>query len=178
MAEPTTLARPYAKAAFEYASERGELDSWLAQLRVAAAVAVEPRVRALLDAPALTATEQGEQFIGLLGDSADDAVGNYLRLLASNRRLPLLPQVCRQFEALKADRDRVVEVEVVSAFDLPQDVNERIASALGKRLQREILVSSETDASLLGGILIRAGDTVIDGSVRGRLNKLADALTN
>ena len=178
MAEPTTLARPYAKAAFEYASDKGELDSWQAQLQLAATVSAEPRVRALLDDPALTAAEQGEQFGSLLGDSISEPLGNFFALLAANRRLVLLPQILRQFEALKAERERVIEVQVVSAFDLPADVSERIAAALGERLHREVMVSSATDASLLGGVLIRAGDTVIDGSVRGRLNKLADALTN
>ncbi|MHA7816478.1 MAG: F0F1 ATP synthase subunit delta [Pseudohaliea sp.] len=178
MAEPTTLARPYARAAFEYASEKGELDRWQEQLAVAAGVSVDPRVRALLDDPSLTASEQGERFLALLGDSASEPLRNYLELMAANRRLLLLPQVLQQFEALKAERERVIEVEVISAFDLPEDVSERIAAALGKRLQREVLVSRATDASLLGGVLIRAGDTVIDGSVRGRLSRLADALTN
>jgi F-type H+-transporting ATPase subunit delta len=178
MAEPTTLARPYARAAFEYASEKGELSLWLSQLQLAAAVAAEPAVLAVLDNPSLTASAQGERFLDLLGDSVGEPMGNFLRLLAANRRLVLLPQVLLQFEALKAERERVIEVEVISAFDLPDSVSERLAAALGKRLHREVLVSSATDASLLGGVLIRAGDTVIDGSVRGRLNKLADALTN
>jgi len=178
MAELSTLARPYAKAAFEYASDKGDLESWLAQLQLAAAVAAEPRVVALLNDPALTATEQSDRFLGLLGDNASAPVQNYLRVLAGNRRLPLLPQVCRQFAELKAERERVVEVQVLSAFDLPEDVRDRIAAALGKRLDREVVVSSETDPALLGGLLIRAGDTVIDGSVRGRLNKLAEALTH
>ncbi len=178
MAEPTTLARPYARAAFEYASEKGELDPWLSQLQLAATVAVEPAVLALLDDPSLTASEQGERFLDLLGDSVSGSLGNFLKLLAAKRRLVLLPQVLLQFEALKAERERVLEVQVISAFDLPDSVSERLAAALGKRLHREVLVSSATDASLLGGVLIRAGDTVIDGSVRGRLNKLADALTN
>ena len=178
MAELSTLARPYAKAAFEYASDKGDLEKWLTQLQLAAAVAAEPRVVALLNDPALTAAEQSDRFLGLLGDNASAPVQNYLRVLAANRRLPLLPQVCRQFAELKAERERVVEVQVLSAFDLPEDGRDRIAAALGKRLDREVVVSSETDPALLGGLLIRAGDTVIDGSVRGRLNKLAEALTH
>ncbi|HKK23687.1 MAG TPA: F0F1 ATP synthase subunit delta [Pseudohaliea sp.] len=178
MAELSTLARPYARAAFEYASDKGELEGWLTQLQLAAALAAEPRVVALLGDPSLTTAQQAEQFLGLLGDEAAGPVRNYLRVLAGNRRLPLLPQVCRQFADLKAERERVVEVQVHSAFDLPEDVRDRIAAALGKRLEREVVVTSETDPALLGGVLIRAGDTVIDGSVRGRLNKLAEALTH
>lgn len=178
MAELSTLARPYARAAFEYADRQGQLQEWLDNLRTAAAVATEPRVRELLENPALTPAQQADAFIELCGVDLAAPFANYLRVLAANRRLPLLPQVLTQFHALKAAREQSVQVEVVSAFALPEETRQRIAAALGKRLQREVIVSSETDGSLLGGVLIRAGDTVIDGSVRGRLNKLSEALTH
>lgn len=178
MAELSTLARPYARAAFEYARDKGELDSWLAQLATAAAVAADERVETMLGNPALTSAQQADTFVALCGDTLEAPAQNYLRVLADNHRLGLLPEILELFGDLKAAQEKAVEVQVVSAFELPDAVRERIATALGERLQREIIVRSETDDSLLGGVLIRAGDTVIDGSVRGRLNKLAEALTH
>lgn len=178
MAETSTLARPYARAAFEYAGEHGLRDRWFEQLNLGAAVAAEPVVGAMLANPAMTAAEQAEQFISLCAADTDEPFRNFLRVLAGNRRLPLLPEILRQYAQLKADSERAVDVQLVSAFALPEDVRDRIASALGKRLAREVHLSTEIDSSLIGGVLIRAGDTVIDGSVRGRLNKLAEALTH
>jgi F-type H+-transporting ATPase subunit delta len=178
MAELSTLARPYAKAAFEYADDKGSLDAWLDQLGVAAAVAGEDRVRDLLGQPSLTTEQQAQRFIELCGDSLDAPVANFIRVLADNRRLPLLPEVRAQFSQLKAAREKSIDVQVISAYDLPEETRDRLAQALGKKLSREVVVSTETDEALIGGVLIRAGDTVIDGSVRGRLNKLAEALTN
>jgi len=105
-------------------------------------------------------------------------MANFIRVLASNRRLPLLPEISAQFAELRAAREKSIDVHVVSAFELPQETRDRLARALGSKLKRDVNLSSETDSSLLGGLLIRAGDTVIDGSVRGRLSKLAEALTN
>jgi F-type H+-transporting ATPase subunit delta len=178
MAESSTLARPYARAAFEYAGEHGLRDAWLHQLRLCAAVAAEPSVARMLANPALTAGSQVEQFIALCADDIDQPMRQFLQVLSANRRLALLPEILQQFAQLKADSERSVDVQVVSAFALPDEMRDRISAALGRRLQREVNVSTHTDSSLIGGVLIRAGDTVIDGSVRGRLNKLAEALTH
>ncbi len=178
MAEISTLARPYAKAAFNYADDNATLDTWLEQLSMAAAIAREPRVRDVLASPALTAAKQAELFVDLCGDEVTEPVANFIRVLASNRRLPLLPEVSAQFAELRAAREKSIDVHVVSAYELPQETRDRVAEVLGRKLGREVRLSSEIDSSLLGGLLIRAGDTVIDGSVRGRLNKLAEALTN
>lgn len=178
MAELRTLARPYARAAFEYADAAGDLDAWLRELSLIAAVVREPRVKGMLSDPALTTDEQAQRVIEICGDSLGDSRGRYVHVLASNRRLGLAPDIVQLFAQLKAQREQSVEVELISAYELPESVRDRIAAALGKRLQREVIVSSETDNSLIGGVLIRAGDLVIDGSVRGRLNKLAEALTH
>lgn len=178
MAELSTLARPYARAAFEYADGHSALDVWLEELATAAAIAAEDRVREVLSRPALTADKQAELFIGLCGDSVSESMANFLRVLAANRRLTLLPEISAQFAELRAAREKSIDVQVISAFELSQEARDRLSDVLGKRLEREVRLSSETDSSLLGGLLIRAGDTVIDGSVRGRLNKLAEALTN
>lgn len=178
MAELRTLARPYARAAFEYADAAGELDQWLTELSLVAAVVSDERVQAMLANPALTTAEQAQRFIDLCGDELGDSRRRYVQVLAENRRLALAPEILALFSQLKAQREQSVEVEVISAYELPESVRDRIAAALGKRLDREVVVTSETDSSLIGGVLIRAGDLVIDGSVRGRLSKLAEALAH
>lgn len=178
MAELSTLARPYARAAFEYANSEQALDAWQRELALIAAVVAEPTVKTLLGDPALTTQAQAAAFLALCGDELGDSRRRFVAVLAENRRLGLAPQIAEQFAALKAQREQSVDVEMLSAFEIPDAVRERLAGALSKRLARQVVVTTRTDPALLGGVLIRAGDLVIDGSVRGRLNKLAEALTN
>lgn len=178
MAELSTLARPYARAAFEYANTEGALNEWLTELQLIAAVVSDAAVQGLLGDPSLTTDKQADAFVDLLGDELGESRKRFLHVLAENRRLGLVPNILTQFAQLKAQREQSVDVEMVSPFEVPDAVRDRIAQALGKRLDREVVVSTSIDSSLLGGVLIRAGDLVIDGSVRGRLNKLAEALTN
>lgn len=177
MIEPTTLARPYAHAAFEYARANGALDSWLTQLTTLAQIAAEPRVDAMLKDPARTGAERADALLTLLGDDVDASLRNFVSVMAENGRLELLPDVMALFEQLKADIEALVNVEVTSAYDLSADELQQLSNALGARLERSVSITSHTDPTLLGGALIRAGDLVIDGSVRGRLNKLAGTLT-
>jgi len=176
MAETSTLARPYARAAFEYAAEHATLGQWSQELHTCALVVADPRVAAVLDNPALAEEAQAKTVIDLCGDTLGEPVKNFLQVLAGNKRLALLPEIREQFELFKAEQEKTVEVEVISAFELHDALTERIARSLQERLKREIKVSTSIDRELLGGVLIKAGDTVIDGSVRGRLNKLAEAM--
>jgi F-type H+-transporting ATPase subunit delta len=112
------------------------------------------------------------------GDSLPEPVQNFVRVLAENRRLPLLPQVHALFMALKAQQERAVDLRLTSAFDIDEAQGARIAEALGRKLQREVRLSTEVDASLIGGVIIRTDDLVIDGSVRGRLAKLSEAMNS
>lgn len=178
MAELTTLARPYARAAFEYARDSKALGNWHAQLKIAAAVSADVRVQALLRDPSLSGAQLTTIFAEVCGDGLGEAVHNFLAVLAENKRLGLLPQITVLFAGYKASFEKSVDVEVVSAFDLGEEMTQKLAAALAKRLEREVNVHNTTDASLLGGVLIRAGDLVIDGSVRGRLNKLATAMNS
>ena len=178
MAELRTLARPYARAAFEYAGSENDLAGWFEELSLIAAVVADPGVQALLSNPSLTTADQAEQFIALCGDSLGESRQRFVRVLAENRRLGLAEQIVELFAQLKAQREQLVEVELISAFDIPDAVRDRIAEALARRLEREVSVTGATDSDLIGGVLIRAGDLVIDGSVRGRLNKLAEALAH
>lgn len=178
MAELATLARPYAKAAFEYAAGANKLGPWAEMLAVAAGVVQYPGSEKLLASPMLTAEAKGAAFIEICGDKLDANGANFLKALAENKRLELLPAIAQQFEAFKAQKEKTVDVELQSAFALPADVQDKLAKALSAKLDREVKVTGSVDESLIGGVVVRAGDTVIDGSIKGRLAKLAEAMNS
>lgn len=178
MAESSTLARPYAKAAFDYARESSTLAQWSSQLGTAAAVAATEKLARVIGSPSVTAQQQAQLLIDLVGDELSKPVGNFLRVLADNKRLPLLAEIATQFEQLKALQEKSVNVEVASAFPLPDELADKLAQALRGKLQREVSINTVVDRTLLGGVVVRAGDVVIDGSVRGRLAKLARAMNS
>lgn len=178
MAEWITLARPYANAAFSYAAEQNALGDWLRQLQLAASVAGTDKIKSVIASPALTSEQQANTLIALCGDDLSEKVRNFVRALASNKRLPLLPEIAELFERLKTQRENSVNVEIATAFPLDNAASERLAQALSGKLQREVTINTVVDKSLLGGVLVRSGDIVIDGSVRGRLEKLAKAMNS
>jgi F-type H+-transporting ATPase subunit delta len=178
MAELSTLARPYAKAAFEVACDRADLAGWSAQLTTAAVVTQDATVAGMLGSPSLTAEQMADTVIGICGDALNEDGCNFVKVLASNKRLPLLPEILSLFQQYKANQEKSIDVEIVSAFDLGADTAQTLAKVLSKKLERDVKVDSTLDQSLIGGVLIRAGDLVIDGSVRGRLNKLAEAMNS
>jgi len=114
----------------------------------------------------------------ICGDATGREMKNFVSILSANKRLALLPEIHTRFELFKANQEKSVDVEVISAFDLADATLMKLADVLGKKLERDVKVSTSTDQNLLGGVLIRAGDLVIDGSVRGRLNKLAEAMNS
>ena len=176
MAELTTLARPYAKAAFEYALAAKDLAGWSASLKTAAAVAQHPVMQQVLGLPSYTADQKAQIFVDVCGDQLSAKGQNFIKNLATNKRLALLPHIAVNFELLKAAQEKTIDVEVVSAFTLSADLQEKLANALSKKLSCDVRVQASVDESLIGGALIRAGDTIIDGSLRGRLAKLAEAM--
>ncbi len=178
MAELITLARPYAKAAFETALQDGALDKWSGMIALSAAVSAEARVSALLSSPSLSSEQIADAFIGVCGDELDAKGQNLVSLLAENKRLVLLPEISTLFENLKANQEMSVDVEITTAFEISSDVSNKLAQALKDRLQREILLTTNVDQSLIGGAIIRAGDNVIDSSVRGKLSKLAESMNS
>ena len=178
MAELSTLARPYARAAFEYARGGDALQAWSEQLATAAAVSQDATMQSVFSNPSLTASQQAQMLGEVCGEALSEKMQNYIAILAANKRLPLLPEIYALFTRYKANQEKSIDVEVISAFDLDDATSDRLASVLGKKLERDVKVSTSTDRNLLGGILIRAGDLVIDGSVRGRLNKLAEAMNS
>lgn len=178
MAELTTLARPYARAAFEVAQFADSLETWSTMLAQLAAVTSNEKVVAALSSPSLTGEQQTDIVTGICGDEISPQIQNFIAILAENKRLELLPEILALFEILKADLEKTVEVDITTAFPLADDTEQSIAKALKERLQREISIRSEVDKDLLGGMVIRAGDLVIDGSVRGKLRKLAEAMNS
>jgi F-type H+-transporting ATPase subunit delta len=178
MAELSTLARPYAKAAFEFARDNDALAQWSEMLMLASQLSAQPKVAELLSSPSLTSNQMANTFHGLLGEDLTVNAVNFIGALAKNKRLLLLPQISEQFQALKAQQEQTVDVEVTSAFELSEAEAAQLAQALSTKLSREVNLSSTVDASLLGGVVVRAGDTVIDGSVRSKLAQLADAMNH
>ena len=176
MAELTTLARPCAKAAFEYAQAHQQLANWSAMLGLAAAVSQDDTMQRVLKAPRLTSTEKATTFVEVCGDKFDAQARNFLSIVSENNRMELLPEIADMFELYKAEQEKSVDVDVTSAFALNDEQQDKLAKVLSARLGREVRLHAAEDASLIGGVVIRAGDLVIDGSVRGKLAKLAEAL--
>jgi len=178
VADRATIARPYARAAFEHARAAKDLAAWSKLLGSSAAAVADPRVERLLGHPLVT----GEQLVGFLVDVSKKAAGaegrNFLMTLAENRRLGFLPEIAAQFEVLRAEVEGVVDVEVIAAREIAAPQKKRLEAALEKRLGREVRMQVKLDESLIGGAIVRAGDLVIDGSLKGRLARLSSALTN
>jgi len=176
MAELSTLARPYAKAAFEYANEKGAVDQWAGMLSLLSGLSEFDAVAELISAPDQTAAEKAEQLIAVCGDGLSVEGANFLKNLADNRRLPLLQEIHVQFNVFQAEQDKTLDVDVVAARAMDQAQQDRLAAALQQRLERTINIKVSVDATLIGGAVIRAGDTIIDGSISGRLARLAEAI--
>jgi F-type H+-transporting ATPase subunit delta len=177
MAERITTARPYAKAIFALARKDNKLAATSAGLLRAAETVVDPRVHALLGSPHVTPAQLAELVIGVAGDSLDEHGLNFVSLLAQNRRLGFLPEIAALFEQMKAEVENAVDVEVVAASQLTPDQETRYAAALQKKLGRQVRLHTKVDGSLLGGAVLKAGDLVIDGSIKGRLERLAIEMT-
>jgi F-type H+-transporting ATPase subunit delta len=177
MAERTTTARPYAKAIFALARKGNTLAETSASLLRAATVVADPRVHALLGSPHVTAAQLAEFVIGVTGAGLDEYGRNFITLLAQNRRLGFLPEIAALFEQMKAEVENAVDVEVVSATALSSDQESRYVAALQKKLGRSVRLHTKVDDSLLGGAVLKAGDLVIDGSIKGRLERLAIEMT-
>lgn len=178
MSELTTIARPYASAAFELARDQGDYDNWSQMLEFMAAVAHNGTMRTILDSPRLDAEQAAEMFISVCEEQIDEQGQNFIKLLAENRRLVLLPEITALYEFMRREAEGKVDAEVISAQEISKAQIQAIAKALKQRLGREVNITTRTDESLLGGAVIRAGDLVIDGSIRGRLNKLSTALSH
>ncbi|WP_257282974.1 F0F1 ATP synthase subunit delta [Endozoicomonas sp. SESOKO1] len=174
--ELTTCARPYAKAAFEYARDASRLSEWSDMLSLCASVTAYRKVVEMLGNPQLSGAQQAETIIGLCQGELDKPFENYLRVLSEHRRLQLLPEIAALYARLRAEEERSQQVLVTSAYPLSQEQQDKLAEKMAARLGRSVQLVTEIDSSILGGVIVKAGDLVIDGSLRARLGKLADAM--
>lgn len=175
MSELTTVARPYAKAAFDFAVESQAVSDWNDMLFFAAEVAKNDEIVAFLSgshSPEVTS----DLFIKVCGEQLNDKGQNLVKVMAENGRLVALPAVAELFEELKAQYENEIEVDVTSATEVSAAQQDALAAALEKRLARKIKLNCNIDSAVVGGLLIKAGDTVIDATVRGKLERLSNVL--
>ncbi len=178
MAEKQTAARPYAEAVFALAQEHNALKAWSEMLTLLAAVARDERIQRLAGDPRIERARLFALLLDIGGKNLTAEGANFLRLLVENRRLTLLPEIAAIYESLKAEAEARVEASVTSAFPLEAAQLKTLEQGLKRRFGREVHLTATVDASLVGGVVIRAGDLVIDGSVRGRLTGLATELSH
>ena len=175
MAEPVTIARPYAEAAFRLARDKANLSGWSEMLTILAAVVVDPQMQACIDNPNLSAQQLEALILGVVGDRVDGLGRNFVQVLILNGRLDLLPEVRDLYEGLRREHEGILEARITSALPVGDEQLNQLVASLEARYQRKVTVRVEVDPTLIGGVKIAVGDKVIDGTVRG---KLAAALTH
>ncbi len=176
MAEPRTLARPYAKAAFQAAREQQQLNEWSEILTLAGFVARNDVIRKLLTNPGMQELKKAELILEVTEKTISERQHNFFELLAENRRLALLPEIAALFNMYRADLERTVDLDVTAAFELTDEQQQKLTQVLSAKLERKVSITASLDKSIIGGVIIRSGDLVIDASVRGKLAKMADAM--
>jgi F-type H+-transporting ATPase subunit delta len=178
MAEFTTIARPYAQAAFKLAQQKQALPAWSEMLGLATVVAMDDGMRKLLDNPRVTPTQLAELVIEVCGERLNEDGRNLIRLLAERRRLAVLPEIFSLYEQFKNEAEGAIKAQLITAFPATDAQKQTIAAALKQRFGRDVQLEYITDPTLMGGAVVRAGDLVIDGSVRGKLTRLGTALNH
>lgn len=182
MSETNTIARPYAKAIFKHALDANQLADWSLILHDMAMLAENSEAKAFISNPATTVDQKVQLLLSVCAskhvanDDVLKAAENLVKVMAENRRQCLLPDVYAQYEALRAEQEKTLTVAVTSFTPLTHEEQQRLMASLSKRLQRQVTLEVSIDKSLLGGVVIHAGDLVIDGSVRGQLNQLSTHL--
>lgn len=176
MAEKTTIARPYAQAAFDLAQVAGDLKGWSAMLQLVAMVTENATMKDLIGNPGVKRDKLVELIIDIGGDNLNEAGKNFVRVLGENKRLNVLTEIVVLYEQQRAEAEKSVDAQVVSAFALSKAQITELSEALKKRLGRDVNLVAKLDESIIGGAIVQAGDLVIDGSVTGQLNKLSHAL--
>jgi F-type H+-transporting ATPase subunit delta len=176
MADFTTAARPYAKAVYELANETGALDSWGDALANLANVVNDSQVAEMLSSPDLGKQKKGELVIQVMGDNLNEQQQNLVKLMAENNRFQLMSDVLEQFEVARAKADNKIEAEVVSAFELSAQQTDELINTLKNKLGCDVTLTTTIDESLIGGVVVKAGDTIIDASMKSQLDSLALSL--
>lgn len=176
MSEAITTARPYAQAAFDEAQKLSDLKGWSEVLQSLAEAVLNSELRSVISSPRVAKTKLADLLGEVLGGKLKPQQLNLIKVLAENQRLLVAPEISALFETLKAEAEKTVNVVVESAFELSADQQEKIAVSLKKRMAREVKLVCSVNKELLGGVVIRAGDKVIDGSARTRLGEMTNAL--
>lgn len=177
MAERATVARPYAKAAFAVARESGHVAEWSGWLATARDVVASDEFQKLERSPGVSTAELAALVTGICGDGPEGQGKALVAVLAENGRLDFLPEIADRYAELKAEADNVADVEIVSASALDEPQRDRLAGALRTRLRRDVRLHCTVDPNLIGGAVVRSGDLLIDGSLKGRLERLRTELT-
>jgi F-type H+-transporting ATPase subunit delta len=178
MSDSTTIARPYAKAIFEYALSENKLNDWSKYLTLLAVTVLTSEASSFIENPASTEEQQIEllQTVSEAAFKKQESLHNFIQLLTHNKRLMLLPEIKALYETYKAEQEKILEVDVISYSELSSSQQQKLCDTLSNKLKRKVSLQISIDQSLLGGALIRAGDLVIDGSVRGKLAMLSTSL--
>lgn len=181
MAEPVTIARPYAEAVFRLASEgnaTGALAAWSDALANIDGVVADARVQTCISDPKISAQQLEGLVLGVVGDRLSGDARNFVQVLVQNNRLDLMPLIRSHYEALKRGKEGVLEAKIISALQMNDEQVKQLVAQLESKYQRKVTAQVETDASLIGGVKIVVGDKVIDATVRGKLDAMAAALTH
>lgn len=173
MSEYHTIARPYAQAVFELAQASSNFQQWSDMLAWASAVAADAEVQELVQNPRVERDALVRLFGDIVGERMFEQTANFLRLVIQNGRVFALPSIASQFETMRAEAEGTIEAELISALHVSDDQRTKLAQSLSQRLGREVSLQVTHDPNLIGGAVLRAGDLVIDASVKGRLQKLA-----
>lgn len=176
MADGATIARPYARAAFDHAHAAKQLAPWGELLAKASIAVSDERVRPLIGNPHVKRADLVGCLLDVVGAADDPQARNFVQLLADNGRLAALPQIAEQYAAMRAEVENTVEVTVTSAMPLTPEQSEKLTQALTARLKRKVQLFSQVDPALIGGAVVKAGDFVVDGSLRGRIERLGNTM--
>lgn len=174
--DSTTIARPYAEATFDVAKARGALPAWSDALNTLAAIVADPQIAGRIGDPNVPRGELVELIFSVAGDALPGELKNLVRLLSANRRLPFVADIARLFDEMKTAEQGLRHILVRTAFPMSDDEQGALTTQLRRYFGSEVELSVEEDASLIGGVEVRADDIVIDGSIRGRLTQLANGL--
>ena len=176
MANQSNIARPYAQALFELAQEQNDLSAWSDQLELLSAIASDDTTRELINNPHIDSSQITQLFDSVAGDRINDSGKNLVRLLVKNSRIEVLPEIAQAYAERRAEAESVVEAEMITASEIGADQQQQFVDVLQKKLGRTVQLEFGVDEELIGGAIIRAGDWVIDGSVKAQLEQLVGAI--
>ena len=178
MAEPVTIARPYAEAVFKLACDKNDLAAWSRMLAVLEALVKDPQIQACIGNPNVNGQQLEGLILSIAGDSLDGAGRNFVQVLVANDRLGLLPEIHALYDSLRREHEGMLEAKIISALPIDDSQLKTLVARLEAKYRRKISAAVEIDPCLIGGVRIVIGDTVIDATVRGKLDAMSAALTH